>query len=315
MILSFLASLCVLSAAQGPDWVQRFSGNPIITQEMLPGVEGENINGPSLIRVPSWVSNPLGRYYLYFANHRGSYIRMAYADSLEGPWRIHEGGVLGLAQVPWCTGHLASPDVIVEEETRQIRLYFHGVAEKKQRSFVALSKDGLSFEPRRDNLGPFYFRVFRWQGMWYAMSKGGGLYRSSTGLSEFSPGPNPVQKGRTLPFNDPGPRHVALDLQDQTLWVYYSSIGDAPERIFRCRIDLTGDWETWQASEPELVLKPERIYEGADLPVTPSLSGAAKGRENGVRDPGIFTEEGRRYLLYSVAGESGIAIAELLPCE
>lgn len=31
---------------------------------MLPGRDGENINGPSLIRVPAWVKNPLGRYYL-----------------------------------------------------------------------------------------------------------------------------------------------------------------------------------------------------------------------------------------------------------
>ena len=26
-----------------------------------------NINGPSLVRVPEWVENPLGKYYLYFA--------------------------------------------------------------------------------------------------------------------------------------------------------------------------------------------------------------------------------------------------------
>jgi len=31
-----------------------------------------------------------------------------------------------------------------------------------------------------------------------------------------------------------------------------------------------------------------------------------------LRDPAIFEEYGRIYLLYSVAGESGIAIAELL---
>ena len=32
---------------------------------------GANINGPSLIRVPSWLSNAMGRYYLYFAHHKG----------------------------------------------------------------------------------------------------------------------------------------------------------------------------------------------------------------------------------------------------
>jgi hypothetical protein len=48
--------------------VERLPENPIIRPEMLPGRDGANINGPSLIRVPSRVKNPLGRYYLYFAH-------------------------------------------------------------------------------------------------------------------------------------------------------------------------------------------------------------------------------------------------------
>jgi hypothetical protein len=38
---------------------------PIITPDMLPGDDGANINGPSLIKVPPWIHSPLGRYYLY----------------------------------------------------------------------------------------------------------------------------------------------------------------------------------------------------------------------------------------------------------
>ena len=38
---------------------------------------GDNINGPSLIRVPNWVEGRLSRYYLYFADHKGAYIRLA----------------------------------------------------------------------------------------------------------------------------------------------------------------------------------------------------------------------------------------------
>ena len=34
-----------------------------------------------------------------------------------------------------------------------------------------------------------------------------------------------------------------------------------------------------------------------------------------LRDPAVFEDEGHLYLLYSVAGEQGIAIAELLPLE
>ena len=42
------------------------------------------------------------------------------------------------------------------------------------------------------------------------------------------------------------------------------------------------------------------------------MAGAMKGREHALRDPGIFVNaDGRAYLLYSVAGESGVGIAEL----
>src|SRR5436305_10406345 len=104
--------------------VRRFPENPIIR----PGMDqrmGDNINGPSLIRVPARIERPLGRYYLYFAHHDGRYIRLAYADDLHGPWQTHEAGVLPLA-ASYFAGHIASPDVQLDSEHRQIRLYYHG---------------------------------------------------------------------------------------------------------------------------------------------------------------------------------------------
>ena len=68
--------------------VQRFPTNPLITPASSPTL-GENINGPSVIRVPSWLPNPLGRYYLYFAHHAGTFIRLAYAGDLQlDRWQI-----------------------------------------------------------------------------------------------------------------------------------------------------------------------------------------------------------------------------------
>ncbi|MCZ6673618.1 MAG: hypothetical protein O7C75_11860, partial [Verrucomicrobia bacterium] len=66
--------------------VTRFASNPIITAESSLTL-GDKINGPSVIRVPNWVKNPLGKYYLYFAHHKGKFIRLAYSDAIEGPWR------------------------------------------------------------------------------------------------------------------------------------------------------------------------------------------------------------------------------------
>jgi hypothetical protein len=296
--------------------VRRFAQNPVIRPEMLPGKDGANINGPSLIRVPDWIEKPLGRYYLYFAHHGGSYIRLAFADQLEGPWTVHKGGVLQLKDAPGCKGHIASPDVVVVPEQKEIRMYFHGPGKsgKGQLTFVALSSDGLNFKASAESIAPFYFRAFHHEGMWYGMSKGGLLWRSKDGLTGFEEGPDPMpgSEGRDKPgYNKPGARHVAIQPDGQALWVYYSNIGDAPERILRCRVELTPDWKTWRAGPPQEVLGPEKDYEGIDLPVKKSSAGAAGGREHALRDPAIFTEGGKTYLLYSVAGESGIGIAEL----
>ena len=43
--------------------VKRFKNNPIIYPELDSSI-GTNIAGPSLIRVPSWIDNPLGKYHI-----------------------------------------------------------------------------------------------------------------------------------------------------------------------------------------------------------------------------------------------------------
>jgi hypothetical protein len=88
-------------------------------------------------------------------------------------------------------------------------------------------------------------------------------------------------------------------------------VGDAPESILHSTIDLAGDWMTWRDSPPQVVLRPKRPWEGADAPVVPSIRSTAYGHVNQLRDPAIFEEDGRTFLLYAVAGESGIAIAEI----
>jgi hypothetical protein len=285
---------------------ERLRENPVLHPGSGPAI-GDNLCGPSLIRVPGWCPRPLGRYYLYFAHHRGTSIRLAYADHLAGPWKVHEPGALRLADTV-CFDHVASPDVHVDPERRQIRMYFHGpvLSQPEQASLVATSKDGVHFKAHPEVLGASYFRVFPWEGQCYALAAGGRLYRSSDGLRRFEAGPCPF----------PGPpspavRHTAVLRHGDSLEVFYSRIGDAPERILCSRIDLAGDWMTWKASEPVAVLEPRMGYEGADLPLEPSRAGMAPGRVRQLRDPAVFRDGDAAWLLYSVAGESGIAIAEL----
>ena len=291
---------------------ERFRENPIIGPGMagLVGEHGRNINGPSLVRVPEWVESWLGSYYLYFAHHSGAYIRMAYADCLAGPWSVYEPGVLHMDQ-GFGRRHIASPDLHVDEARRQLRMYFHQPApedraELGQVSFVALSEDGINFSIEPEILGKYYFRVFEYGGWYYALGKydnvDGVLYRSRDGLTGFQEGP------RLLPRI----RHSALWVEGDLLHVLYSRVGDAPERILWTTADLRGDWSRWCFSAPVCVLEPEMEWEGCCLPIEPSRSGAVAEPVRQLRDPGVYEEDGERFLLYSVAGEQGIAIARLI---
>jgi len=299
--------------------VDRLPGNPMISPYMIPGVDGENINGPSIIRVPEWLPEPLGQYYLYFAHHKGSYIRMAYADSLSGPWQIHEPGTLRVDQtrcddlphperVPGV--HVASPDVHVDNNSRQIRMYFHchvflggePLADYPQRTLVATSNDGIEFDARKEILGNSYFRVFEWSGSYYALGKPGVFYKSEDGLTDFEEGPTLFTANM---------RHSAVMVRDNRLLVFYTVIGDDPERILLSEIELTPDWMSWKKTDPLLVIEPETEWEGGSIPSAPSQRSFAVGPVRQLRDPALFHEDGETYLVYAVAGEQGIAIARL----
>lgn len=316
---------------------KRLLDRPIITPELHASL-GLNIQGPSLIRVPEWVENRLGQYYLYFADHKGRYIRLAYADDLTGPWKVHASGSLQLQQSYFLTEpppvteaqvtllrsayekagarishdfvkeitspHIASPDVHVDQEHQRIVMYFHGLeGPAHQVSRVALSDDGIHFQARPEILGKTYLRAFPWQGQTYALAMPGQFYRSEDGLSTF-------EKGPTLFNRDM--RHCAVLVRGNKLWVFWTQVGDVPERIQLSTIDLSVDWMQWHASEPVEILRPEREWEGALAPLEPSVRSTAYGLVNQLRDPAIYVEGEALYLLYAVGGESGIAIAELL---
>jgi len=269
---------------------------------------GQNINGPSLIRVPAWLENPLGRYYLYFGHHKGTCIRLAYADTLKGPWTVYEPGTLCLEQTG-CMDHIASPDVHVDQTNKRLVMYFHGPVRDMatQQTRVAISSDGLRFGVLDENLGLPYFRVFRHDGWYYALAmsveSSTVIYRSSNGLSGFQRGPAPFV---------PNMRHSAVLRREDLLYVFYTVVGDSPEHIKYSTIEMSPDWMTWKPTRPRSLLKPEKDWEGAKLPRKPSRYGRAKEPVRQLRDPGIYEEDGEIYLLYSTAGEQGIALVRIL---
>ena len=344
---------------------RRLPESPIIRHTMDARLRDEarrygyvNVNGPSLIRVPQWVESRLGEYYLYFAHHKGEFIRMAYADRLSGPWTLYAPGVLDLdvslftSQAPESAGlprsaldlwhattltefialsqvglsaqralqarkrsglagsdetrpHIASPDVGVDHERREIRMYFHGLVERRlQMTRVATSPDGLHFRAWPELLTAPYLRVFEHRAARYGLAMPGLLYRSADGLSGFRVRDRPLFAANT--------RHAAVWVRKDTLYVFYTRVGDTPERILCSTIDATSsDWDEWVPSPPFEILRPELPWEGADLPVEPSVRGESTVPVRQLRDPAIFVEDNQAYLLYSVAGEQAIAIAQL----
>ena len=320
-----------------------------------------NINGPALIRVPAWLPNPLGKYYLYFSHHKGDHIRMAYADSVAGPWTVYEPGTLTLAtsgfpselsieeprenplQVLWdnysiyvvrdmlllhhrstvvdqetrlarglkpaanSAPHIASPEIVIDAANRRLLMYYHGLAGKTaQYTRIAESADGLSFTALPGIVRSNYLRMFQYRDDWYGLAMPGILYRSPNGIDNFEP--------RDKLLFEPDMRHAGLWLQGDTLYVFWSRVGDAPESILVSAVDLSAsNWDEWRATEPQVVLRPELPWEGSELKVDTSLRGEMGLPSNEVRDPYVFTDDdGQVYLLYVGSGEQAIGLARLL---
>jgi len=152
-------------------------------------------------------------------------------------------------------------------------------------------------------LGRSYFRAFEHGAWYYGLAMPGIFYRSRDPLGPFEEGPT---------LFAPNMRHSAVLVEGDTLTVFYTNVGEEPpERVLVTTIDLRPDWMAWQTGEVAAVLEPERDYEGADLPLETSMRGEITDRARQLRDPAIYEEDGRLYLLYAVAGESGIALARL----
>lgn len=319
--------------------VERFPSNPLITVESSPSL-GNNVNGPTVIRVPDWVERPLGRYYMYFANHMGDFVRLAYADALTGPWRIHDPGVLHVRETaldrpqPDPEGpradfytHVASPEIFVDHERRRLVMWVHGWwtngerwpetlpearAWARERGYrqltqVAESSNGLAFTVHPAITPTTYLRVFEWGGAFHGVSRLGTLSRSLDPLEPFELGPSLFRDG---PYAG-RVRHLALLPRGDRLIVLFSAIGDAPERVMMSTVELTPDWTTWRASEPVEVLRPEAAYECVHLPVAPSLGGDIDVPARQIRDPFVLEEDGRAFLFYATCGEQGIAGAAI----
>ncbi len=314
--IAHLASIAGLLLAAGSEGaaeltIERLNdGRPIVSQQSFLDAgsdftaQGKNINGPSMIRVPDWIAppdraHPNARYYLYFADHNGAFLRMAWAAKIGGPYTLFgqymlaEGkprGVLDLGsrrRKPLgngleLRGHVASPDVHVNDELRRIEVFFHAPTHHNgrslgQKSVAAVSRNGLDFNGgiAPVALGFAYFRVFAWGGEWYAVASRGALYKARDPADPFTPpagfdysqelwlpqgsGPsdNPFQRAidaaraaGALPAAVERARHFAVEATEADgLLFLYTRVGDAPERIVASTLSQPSvDFGHWKLS-------------------------------------------------------------------
>tara|TARA_B100000586_G_C20082253_1_gene415944 strand:+ start:469 stop:1461 length:993 start_codon:yes stop_codon:yes gene_type:complete len=323
--------------------VKKFK-NGLIIHPGLSEEIGQNIQGPSLIKTPDWISNKLAKYYLYFADHKGDHIKLAYSDNLLGPWKILNGGTLQLHQSEFLTHkpiipnnydlnkmgisqpdgynpeklqtqyipsrlddmtipHIASPDVHTDDINKKIVMYYHGLEKFGfQLTRVATSDDGINFKAEKKTIGRSYFRRFEYKNKTFGMSMPGVFYENSGNISEYT---------EITTLFDNNMRHSALIVINDLLHVFYSNVGDIPERIYLSTINISKPYNEWEESNPIEVIRPVFEWEGATLPLESSSRSAINIPVNQIRDPAIFVENENIYILYSVRGENGIGICSI----
>ncbi|MEE9602769.1 MAG: hypothetical protein V3V75_05645, partial [Thermoguttaceae bacterium] len=144
---------------------------------IAPASEAGDAGNPSVIRVPDWIPsgqrpNADANYYMYYGDHDDHYIRMRWAETLDGPWTAFNlgdsynshtrHGVFDYLSDSLRADydHVFAPDVHVDNVNERIIMYYHGenqgtyemedppytkIWKRHTKDFVATSEYGLNF--------------------------------------------------------------------------------------------------------------------------------------------------------------------------
>lgn len=290
----------------------------IISKINLPKVMSDNINGPSCLRTPNFIKNPLGKYLLYFAHHSGEFIRIAYSEDIFTGWKILDHKINNVSKETEFHDHVASPDVYVDNIEKSIYMFFHSriKGSRKQQTFLSKSNDGINFALVKGDLNlPFYFRHVTIGTKTFAVTKGGNLYINMVSpVANTWRALNNVNTGKSnkeAMHNSSGSiRHASLIYYMKIFIIFYSKIGDSPERIYAAKI-VENEKGLWLMSNEFEITRPELNFEGANLDIEASVAGPSLKEENALRDPYVMQDGEDYFLFYACAGESGIAVGKL----
>ena len=148
-----------------------------------------------------------------------------------------------------------------------------------------------------------YFRRFEYKNKFYGISMPGVFYEEVDSIDNF-------KEIKTL--FDGNMRHSSVLVIGDTLYIFFTKVGDIPEKILLSKINLNQKSYKWAPSEPIEITRPEFDWEGANLPLQKSARSSINMPVNQLRDPFIFKEKENVYMFYAVKGESGIAISKLI---
>ena len=138
------------------------------------------------------------------------------------------------------------------------------------------------------------------------------MFRSKNKFSKFKFQKNIFNKYNDKYHNKKGSvRHLCLLKRNEYLEIFFTKIGDKPERIYRGILSLIYEQKKWKVVKIKEILRPTKVYEGSKIKLKKSEPGPSKKIENAVRDPYILIDKNKTYLFYSIKGEKGIALAKI----
>jgi len=291
----------------------------VFDPNILPIAQRKSICNPCLIKTPKWIKKKLGKYYLYFADHRGKFIKLLYSDHLDRGWKYLDKKILHLKSKPKLDAynHIASPEIYVNKKEKQIYIFTHSHSRSKigQWTYLSNSKDGINFSKKFNKpLAPFYLRFFYHKKYYYGIVKGADLWRSRNINIKFQQCQNLLtrKKSKTNLHNKNGSiRHLGILKKKNYLHCVFSKIGDKPERIYYTKIHLSKNYLNWKFQKIKEILRPTFPYEGSKLKLKKSKAGDAPRGENALRDPYLFVDGKKTYLIYCVKGEKNFALCEI----
>jgi len=300
--------------------LKRFSANAIKRVGLLIPIKydlssNKNINGPTVIEytLPRLLGSKI--YIMYFASHKGRYIRTAWSRSPIGKFRtIPLVYILPI----WNNfserkDHVASPEVLTINKinylfTHSPSRYF---APGRQITYISRLYFGLFCFSAKPTKLPSYSRFFYYKDDLYAITNGADVFRFTVETLEPVKLEADISKLLIPDSEDIAirVRHSQVVQYKDKMLCFFTRVGDSPERIFVAEMKFTSEEIIF--SQPMELLRPETDYEGIKIKAQPSRNGMAKTAQNAIRDPFVAKFGEQYFLYYATSGEKGIACALL----